>query len=131
MTNFFECGSVITVLHDIADIGTNFTKFFGETKLNNFTGASFVFYMGVWFYTRIFVLPQLIYGIWVYAPVHPDIEMNFLVPGFCYLLFMMFMLHCYWFMMMVDLLKKFMKTRTTEDTQQKTEIVELPQKKNN
>jgi len=131
MANFFECGSVVAVLHDIADILTNFTKFFAETKLSNFTGASFVVYMGVWFYTRIFVLPQLIYGIWVYTPEHPDIELNFLIPVFCYLLFIMFMLHCYWFMLFVGILRKFLKSGNAEDTQQKTETVELTQKKKN
>ena len=33
LANFFETGAVIAVLHDIADIGTNFTKFFSDTPL--------------------------------------------------------------------------------------------------
>jgi len=114
--NFFECGSVIAVLHDSADIMTNFTKFFSETKLQTFTGISFIFYMMLWFYTRCIVLPYLIYGIWEYTPPNPDIELKFLTPVFCYLLSIMFMLHCYWFYLFIGMITKFTKTGKAEDT---------------
>ena len=123
--NFFECGSVIAVLHDSADILTNWCKFWSETTLSNFTVASFLIYLIVWFYTRCLILPYLIYGIWAYSPPNPDIELKFLIPVFCYLLSIMYMLHCYWFTLFLGMLKKFMKSGKAEDDQNKTVVEEV------
>ena len=114
-SNFWECGSVLAVLHDVADIGTNWCKFFSDTPLSNFTVVSFLFYLATWFWTRCIVLPCLIYGLWIYAPPNPDIDFKFLIPVFCYLLSIMFMLHCYWFYLFLKMLGKFCKTGKAED----------------
>jgi len=119
-TNIFESAAVIAVLHDIADILTNWCKFFSETKHATFTAISFVFYLAIWFYTRCMVLPYLIWGFWQYSPQNPDIELKYLIPVFCYLLSIMFMLHCYWFVLFLGILKKFIKTGKAEDGQNKT-----------
>ena len=39
-SNIFESGSVVAVLHDVADILTNWCKFWSETTFSNFTVAS-------------------------------------------------------------------------------------------
>ena len=57
MLNFWHAGGAVAVLHDIADIGANFSKFASDTPYKNLTAFLFILHMIVWFYTRIMVLP--------------------------------------------------------------------------
>lgn len=119
MCNVWEIGSVIAFLHDIADITTNIVKAFAETNYGNTTAVIFVTHMSIWFYTRNFLLPYMIYKIYVM----PDISFKgeaLIQPFFCYLLSLMFMLHCFWFYMFISMISKFVKSGSTEDEQSKT-----------
>ena len=64
LLNGWECGSVIALLHDIADITTNITKCGAESRFKTPVVIVFLIHMSVWFYTRNFLLPQYIYFIW-------------------------------------------------------------------
>ena len=64
------------VLHDIADVTGNFVKGSGELKYTNFTGVVFILHMIAWAYTRMFVLPILIYQLGKYGD--PLGEWNFI-----------------------------------------------------
>jgi hypothetical protein len=55
--NAWNCGSVIALLHDIADITTSITKTLTETNSKNLLGLVFVTHMSIWFYTRNLLLP--------------------------------------------------------------------------
>ena len=57
LLNVWECGSVIALLHDIADITTNVTKFLAESRFKIPLVIVFLFHMCIWFYTRNFLLP--------------------------------------------------------------------------
>jgi len=59
--NTWEVGAVIVLIHDIPDIGGYAVKLLAETNYKNTTAGAFVIMMGVWFYTRNFIFPQLIY----------------------------------------------------------------------
>lgn len=63
--NVWEIGSTIAVLHDIADTTTNIIKTLSETNDSKIIGYVFVTHMGIWFWTRLLVLPYLIYRIYV------------------------------------------------------------------
>ena len=119
MFNLWEGGSVIAFLHDIADVPGSFTKVFTQTDYTTATAVVFITTMTVWFYTRCYLLGCYIYQIW-------NMEMNFgsdiVQPFFCYLLGCMYLLHCYWFLMFCNLLKKYIFTGETEDTQNKIEF---------
>ena len=65
MCNVWECGGIIMLLHDIADCSGNIVKGLGETIYKTITGPLFVVHMAIWAYTRMYVLPVLIYGIWI------------------------------------------------------------------
>lgn len=116
LLNFWEIGTVIAFLHDIADITTNIVKGLAESKFKNATGVVFVIHMALWFYTRIVILPLMIY----HCYIDFNVEEKLLMPIFCYLLFCMYCLHCYWFSMFITLLNKFVSSGSTEDTQSKT-----------
>merc|ERR1711939_442220 len=57
MANCWKIGSVIALLHDIADISANSTKSISETRFQNLAAILFVLNMVVWFWTRLVVLP--------------------------------------------------------------------------
>mmetsp|Transcript_14538 Transcript_14538/g.24810 ORF Transcript_14538/g.24810 Transcript_14538/m.24810 type:complete len:157 (+) Transcript_14538:493-963(+) len=95
MFNALEIGSTIAFLHDIADITTSIVKVLAETHLSNATAVVFVTHMGIWFWTRILVLPYLIFLL--YFRMGVNFGSPIVTPFFCYLLGCMFILHCYWF----------------------------------
>ena len=59
--NAWEIGSTIAFLHDIADITTNLVKALAESVFKLATVGVFLTHMSIWFWTRICVLPYLIY----------------------------------------------------------------------
>lgn len=67
-------GPVIAFLHDLADIGIAWTRSWAESEYKKMAGYSFAVTLAAWFYTRILVLPQLIYAatikieVYVYSP---------------------------------------------------------------
>jgi hypothetical protein len=61
--NLWNVASVIALLHDISDITTCFTKILAETDYKNTLGVSFAFHMVIWFYTRNWHLPQIIWSL--------------------------------------------------------------------
>ena len=115
--NAWGIGGIIALLHDIADVGTGAAKCLAETKYGNVTAVVFVTLMCVWFYTRLIILPYMMYMIWI-TPV--DMGSPIPIPCFIYLLGCMFLLHCYWFMLFCKMLKKYTTTGATEDIQSKT-----------
>lgn len=118
MCNAWEVGSVFAFLHDIADITTNIVKAFAETDYSNITAVIFVIHMGIWFYTRNVLLPYMIFKIFF---MDIDFAGEWLIqPFFCYLLSLMFMLHCFWFYMFLSMIHKFVRSGSTEDEQSKT-----------
>lgn len=114
MTNSWEGGGVIAFLHDIADITGNMMKILVETKYKNFTAGVFIGHMALWAYTRMYVLPILIYEVGVYCP---EMGSPLLKPIFIYMLCGMCFLHYYWFYMFIKMLKKYVFEGKTEDLQ--------------
>lgn len=114
LTNIWESAGVVSYLHDIADILTNLVRILSETNNKKTTAALFIIYMAVWFWTRLFVFPIMIYQIEIYAP-YMDKE-GILVHVFAYLLCCLFVLHVNWFYMFSKILKKFTDTGVAEDT---------------
>lgn len=111
--NILNLGAVVALLHDIADITTNIVKTLTESNDKTFIAPVFITHMGIWFYTRLLVLPYIIYRLAVW-----DIYLGSVIvkPFFCWLLCCMFMLHCYWFKMFCGMLMKYTKSGATEDT---------------
>ena len=117
LCNVWKCGGVIMLLHDIADVTGNFVKGAGESKYKNFAGVTFVLHMIVWAYTRMFVLPILIYQIYKYADPLGDSPLVNPKHIFCYLLTCMVLLHTFWFKIFCSMIYKFASEGVAEDTQ--------------
>jgi acyl-CoA-dependent ceramide synthase len=112
--NIWGGGSVFAFLHDIADITTNLIKPLSESKDKVFSGPTFIFHMSVWFYTRLLVLPYLIYLVWILR-IEIKVADPIIIPVFCWLLCCMWALHTYWFYMFCQMLQKYVKTGVKED----------------
>lgn len=59
--NAWEVGSTIAFLHDIADVTTNVMKTLSESRFKKESAITFVLHMSIWFWTRLIVLPYLIF----------------------------------------------------------------------
>jgi len=91
--NVLEPASVFIMMHDIADIPLSFTKIFADSNYKHISIISFMFTMIVWFWTRNFVMPIVIYETMFYLPNlwHPSV-----VPLFSFFMSCLCALHFYW-----------------------------------
>ena len=63
LVNAYHMGAIISLLHDAGDILTCVSRVLAESRDKTFVGPLFLLHMVVWFYTRLMVLPYLIYRI--------------------------------------------------------------------
>ena len=120
LTNLTLAGAVIMFLHDWADIFTQFVRCFSETT---FLPLALISTLGMtlsWFYTRIYVFPFIIYE----QCLQPDLDIFEGKPFFTlkfmgYLLGILFILHVYWFFVLLRCIHKFMTDGKVVDYQQK------------
>jgi hypothetical protein len=61
ISNFLGIGTLILFHLDLADIFTNAASGFGQTKYDSLAAINFFIMMGVWIYTRLLILPWLVY----------------------------------------------------------------------
>lgn len=122
LINIWECGAIISYIHDASDIMGHITKAMGQTTIkDSIIGPSFVGMMVCWFYMRCLMLPYCTYNLWVQGLVYgvfdrevfPSIGVS--IPIYCYYLSLLAMLHFYWFSMFCRMIAKFFKDGDTED----------------
>ena len=65
--NGMTIGCTISFLHDIADITVAITKFWGLTKYATLAALGLLANMVVWGYTRMIVLPYMIYNVFIFV----------------------------------------------------------------
>lgn len=113
--NAWEVGQTIALLHDISDVFVGFTKFFSESKYKPMSYFFFLSVISTWLYTRVLLLPTMIYDI--YICVNPGLagEFEFIRIFFCILLLCMWMLHCYWFKLFMVMLYSAVFKNKIED----------------
>jgi len=107
LTNMTLPGAVVMYLHDIADVFTQYVRCFCETTFEKITLVSVLGMTISWFYTRIIVFPIVIYkvGFAVGDLFHGE---NFYTAKFLSVhLCILFILHIYWFGLLLRALSKF------------------------
>lgn len=127
LTNTF-IGGVIAVVHDISDIFVCFTRIFAETDYKKVTGYSFFMALVSWAYSRLFLLPYIIYAIYT-VPVHAVSPI--LKPIFVFLLCCLLILHIYWFILCCNIMLNYLTFNVTEDLQNKISDKTLEEAKRN
>lgn len=98
--NAWECGVVIAMVHDSTEILLTCTKMWAETIYRKITTYVFFTHLALWIYIRQWVFPQLIWGCW---KIEVELHSNLVQPFFCYLLTCLFLMHCYWLVLMLNI----------------------------
>lgn len=105
-------GGVIAIVHDISDILVSWTRVFGESEFKKTCAFSFTIAIISWAYSRLYVLPYIIYVVYV-VPVYG--VSPYIKPIFIFLLFCLLGLHIYWFILCVRILMNFFTYGVAED----------------
>jgi ceramide synthetase len=106
MLNITLAGAVVSYLHDIADIFTQYVRCWSETTYSTLTLLNALGMTISWFYTRLIVLPYFIY---LTATAQPFHGMNFMTLKFLTVhLCILFVLHVFWFGRMLSVISKFL-----------------------
>ena len=97
--NLIKFGSVVAYLHDIADVPASLGKLFSSTIFPIASLAVGIVMMSLWALTRIYMLPQFIYSIFMHKGFTPPQEVHFnaFLKLNGVLLSVMFALHAFWF----------------------------------
>merc|ERR550514_2424353 len=71
---------LVNYLHDLADISINIARVLSESKFRNSCAVVFSMNCFVWAYTRLYVLPQIVYVIFTEASetAGPMLNVSFL-----------------------------------------------------
>ena len=120
--NMLYIGSLIAYLHNVSDVVGKVVKLLNSTIYQDASAVSFIVCMFVWFVTRNWSLPQLIYHIFTTLKYPPGLEQFqpyiFLNGVF---LCVLCALHYYWFAMFCRILLKYAITGKADDDQNKVE----------
>jgi hypothetical protein len=114
MLNIHELASQFNLMHDLADLPLMWTKIWCETKYKIFTVAMFIIMMITWFYTRCIAMPVVIYETYTIAGDKYGWN-HFMVSLFTCLMATLNLLHFYWFLLFLKMLKSFVKSGNTDD----------------
>ena len=94
-----------------------------ETEYTNTTGAVFLIFTCIWFYTRNIVFPYIIYICWNYdVDMGNSIYAPYLIPFFCFMLFCLFIMHCYWMYLFIVMIYRFATEGSTDDIEEDKKI---------
>ena len=110
MLNMQNAGATVLFLHDIADIFTCFVRCICETTLTNVTLGSVACMLISWFYTRLLMLPYIISILFFYTADIYHGKGFWILKFLCVHLSTLFILHMYWFYLMVSAIQKFAKS---------------------
>ena len=112
LMNAWECGAVISFLHDAADISVMLAKVFSQTKFEKMTVFWFINMLLSWGWCRNVMLPVTIYHI--YHVAHFEKE-HITVPIFMYYLSCLVVLHYWWMSLFLKMLYDLVMKGKTED----------------
>jgi hypothetical protein len=114
MINFTNTGAIVMYLHDWADIFTAFVRCFTETTFTPLSVLSVIGMATSWFYTRIYIFPQIIYAGCFKYDIFPG--HNFLgTKFFGVLLSVLFILHVHWFIIILKSVRRFIVKGKADD----------------
>ena len=111
--NSLAVGATIAYLHDIADIFASLIKCISSTNYNNLSVLVFSVMISFWFWTRLYVFPQIIYQILTTQDYHESVATFALING-VFLSVLQF-LHAYWFCLFIKMILHKIKTGQAED----------------
>jgi len=126
-SNFTCIGTLIAFEQDLADVLVQLSKMFSSTRFKKLTISLFLSMVVVWAYTRLYVLPMLIYSI--VSDLIPNhmvhTDPSWLFTSYVYLmsgfLTCIYLLCIWWFMLFLKMIAEIVTTGKAEDGQQRVE----------
>jgi acyl-CoA-dependent ceramide synthase len=107
-------GGPVTFLHNWADVTISWTRMWGETRFYKTLGVySFILAQGVWAYTRLYVFAQLILS---FQSFEVFMFSQYIQGTFVLLLSCLYILHVYWFLLMLRMTYRSLIGSQYEDT---------------
>lgn len=114
LLNIQEIGSMIAFIHDIADIYTNVSKLLSETVIWKLATIPHFSNLVVWFYTRLYVFPWVIY---TYVTLPTDLDHTIIKRNLVTFLCILVVLHTYWFYMIIIIIIHYVTKGKADDLQ--------------
>jgi very-long-chain ceramide synthase len=121
--NIWECGAIISLIHDASDVPGHLSKAFIQTTLDKITIPLSLFMMAAWFYLRNLMLPFCIYHVWNQGLIDNAFDKYLIpvygvtMPIYCYLLSLLVILHYYWFSLFLRMLWRALNKISPDDIQ--------------
>lgn len=112
--NAMSLGCMVAYLHDIADIIVHLCRVSSTTEFEKAAVGLFGVLIATWFWTRILLLPQIIYK--VFTQEWAECVRTFSYTNGIFLLVLQFM-HIYWFYLFYVMAMAKIKTGKAEDIQ--------------
>ena len=100
MFNVWECGAVISFIHDFTDMLCHFLKASSSTTFEKITIPTYIIFVPSWAYMRNYILPYCIYQNWN-SGVFSEYPM--ILPIYCYFLSCLVILHSYWLFIIIKI----------------------------
>lgn len=121
VSNYIRIGSLVLILHDIADVFAYLLKTSVDTNYTKWTLVNFSALLFVWAYTRFYVFPSKVIGA-IYSSIN-TIDPHYFNPFeyfyFLGLLYILLFLHIYWYALFLLAGYSYKKTGITQDLQHK------------
>ena len=100
LANIMPMGSLIMVYHDVCDIFSSGVRVLGDSDYNgsNITLFVYISFLAAWMHLRVFLLPQLVYQIYIKAEIgSPAFEHSKVITQlFTAFLSVLYTMHLYW-----------------------------------
>ncbi|KRX00804.1 hypothetical protein PPERSA_01983 [Pseudocohnilembus persalinus] len=116
--NFLVPGVMVLLVHDISDITTALFKLYGIFRSDYLLYVNTANMMISWFYTRLYafplrvIMPFIDYYRQLYIESEQDLPKQLTYYSYIYMLglvFLLQLLHIYWFLIMITMLKQHLK----------------------
>jgi len=121
MMNYLRIGSLVMFIHDIADLVGYFSRSLVEIKHVNKSKILYLFYalfLVSWFYTRLYVFPLCVLSVNLQVKIKDNLYgLDFMTGLLCVL----FVLHVYWFSLLLK--AGYKKIKGQEFSDQVTKII--------
>ena len=116
LMNYLPMSLLILFSHDISDAFVSYTRFLVDTNFKYLTFFVYLFLIISWFYTRLVIFPFDLIRVSCYT--NPMMHEMYGIGILGAMVHVLVLLHLYWFVLLINMGIKFVKTATPEDTQQ-------------
>lgn len=116
LMNYQNISHLILYTHDLSDLFVCLSRTLMDTKHKKFTFVSYIAIMISWFYMRLFIFPLDLIRVGAYeGPIHEIYGL----PVMSAMVHVLLILHIYWYILLIKMGLRFMKTGVPVDTQKK------------